>query len=102
MVKISLNPNYRGRTGPSGAPELNLEEWHSIVQQGEKDRKFFVERQSDFFREYPGKLIAVYQEKLAAVGLSNDDIERQLAEKNIPKKLAFIHKMEMKHTSPKL
>ena len=102
MVKISLSPNYRGRMEPSSSLELNLDEWHSMVQQGEKDRKFFVERQSDFFKKYPGKLIAVYQEKLAAVGLSNDDIECQLAEKNIPKKLAFIQKMETKHTSHKL
>ena len=102
MVKISLNRSYQGKAEPSGIPQVNLEEWRPIIQQGYKDRKFFAAHHQDFFEKYPDMLVAIYREELVAVGWSDDDVDRQLADKGIPKKLVFVHETRTHKSSMKL
>lgn len=72
------------RSLPNGDLEIDEDEFREAYRQIKKDRLFLEAHQSEWLEQYPDMFVAVYQERLAGVASTADELAEQLHESSVP------------------
>ena len=65
----------------------------ALFNQMDKDTKYLKGNYEKWLGEYPDMTVVVYKEELVAVGMTTEEVNRQLYEKRIPSNIVLRHTM---------